>query len=256
MHEMFELVEDRQEWLLTELSKHRRIATKQAAGELGVSVDTIRRDLRLLNQKGLLKRVHGGALPVSQIASSFSEREATLSHERNLLAKAVTQRLSPGQVIGLDGGTTATEIAANIAQWLDITIVTNNPAATLAFADHQSVQVVMVGGNVDLTWMTTTGPQAVDMIRGFHLDLAIIGTCAFDPLAGASTQSRHEIPTKQAFLTSAAETLLPVETAKLDSVAPFHIADCNEVEVMIVEEMVTSDHRERLQNSDTTITWT
>lgn len=233
----FELVDDRHEHLLNDLRKHRTITTNTAAEELGVSVDTIRRDLRLLHDRGLLRRVHGGAVQLSPLSPSFTGRVSDDSAERSKLADAVVRRFQAGQVIGLDAGTTTTEIAARIPQSLEITIVTNNPAAAIALADHQSAHVVLLGGDVDLRWMATTGPTTVDAIRGYHLDLAVVGACSFDHTAGATTRSQHEVATKRALLTAAAETLMPLETSKLSTIAPFRIADATEVGIVVVEDV-------------------
>lgn len=235
-----ELVVDRHEHLLTVLSERRKITTNAAASDLGVSVDTIRRDLRLLHERGLLRRVHGGAVPLSALSPSYSGRSSDDSTERTKLAEAVAQRLRSGQVVGLDAGTTTTEIAARLPLTLEITIVTNNPAAATALADHPNANVILVGGNVDLRWMATTGPLAVDTIRSHHFDLAIVGACSFDPMAGATTRSQHEVATKQALIQAAAETVMPLESSKLNTVAPFRVASASDIGITIVE-----DHTDR-----------
>ena len=231
-----ELVAERHQRLIAVLSEHRKIATNAAADELGVSVDTIRRDLRILHDRGLLRRVHGGAVPLSPLSPSYSGRTSDDSRERTKLADGLVQRFRSGQVIGLDAGTTTTEIAARLPVTLEITIVTNNPAAATALADHPTAQVILIGGEVDLRWMATTGPTAVDAIRRHHLDLAIVGACSFDPTAGATTRSHHEVATKQALLAAATQTVIPLESSKLGTIAPFHIAAAHDVEITVVED--------------------
>ncbi|MEM9746037.1 MAG: DeoR family transcriptional regulator [Actinomycetota bacterium] len=90
-----ELVADRHEWLLARLTERRRVTTNDAAADLGVSVDTVRRDLRLLHDRGLVRRVHGGAVPVSPLSSSFAGRALDDSPERTHLAAAILDRLRP-----------------------------------------------------------------------------------------------------------------------------------------------------------------
>lgn len=219
------LVAARHEWLLDRVVEHHRVSTNAAASALDVSVDTIRRDLRQLHDRGLLRRVHGGAVRVSPLSSSFTGRASDASPERSRLADAIISRFRPGHVIGLDAGTTTTEIAARLPQALEITIVTNNPAVTIALADHPCASVVLVGGDVDLQWMATTGTSAVDAIRDHHLDIAIVGVCSFDLLAGATTRSRNEVHTKRALVEASAETLIPLESAKFGTVSTFRVAD-------------------------------
>jgi DeoR/GlpR family transcriptional regulator of sugar metabolism len=147
----------------------------------------------------------------------------------------VAARFRSGEVIGLDAGSTNVEVARQIPQTLEITIVTNNPAAATALADHRSVSVILLGGNVDLRWMATTGAETVDGWRSYRLDLAVLGACAFDPTAGASTRSQHEVATKRAMIAAAAETVLPISTEKLGTSAPFHVVDTDDVHALFVE---------------------
>lgn len=230
-----DLVDERRSWLLERLAQRRRVATNEAADLLEVSVDTVRRDLRALHDRGLLRRVHGGAVPLSPLAPSFSGRTADDSPRRAALADAVVRTFRSGQLIGLDAGTTTTRIAACLPTSLEVTIVTNNPAAALALADHPAARVILVGGQVDLTWMATTGPAAVDAIREYHLDLAVVGVCAFDADHGAATRSRDEVATKRAFMAAAAETVMPLESSKLGTVAPFRICGTDAVDRVVIE---------------------
>lgn len=231
---------DRHAWLLERLAADRRLLTNDIATTLGVSVDTVRRDLRALHDQGLLRRVHGGAVPASPLAPSFSGRASEDAGERDRLADAIVDRLRPGQVIGLDAGTTGASIAAKIPTSLEITIVTNGPAAALALADHPNATVVLLGGEVDLTWMATVGSSVVDALRGYHLDLAVVGVCSFDLEAGATTRSAREVSTKQAMIAAAAETIVAVESAKLGTVAPFAVAPADAVTVVVAGDHVAN----------------
>lgn len=234
------LVPDRHDWLLQQLAQRRRLSTNAIADELGVSVDTIRRDFRVLHERGQLRRVHGGAVQISPLSPSFTGRTSDASPERARLADAIAQQFRPGQVIGLDAGTTTTEIASRIAPSLAVTIVTNNPVAATVLADHQHASVILIGGDVDLQWMATTGPAAVDTIRSHHLDLAIVGVCSFDLTAGATTRSQHEIATKQALIASAAVTLVPLEADKFGTVAPFALAGPTDVGLVVSADRMDS----------------
>jgi DeoR/GlpR family transcriptional regulator of sugar metabolism len=250
---MVDLVATRHDWLLERVASQQRVGTNSAAEELGVSVDTIRRDLRHLHDSGLIRRVHGGAVRLSPLSPSFTGRASDPSAERVRLADAIISRLRPGQVIGLDAGTTTTEIASRLPRSLHITIVTNNPAAAVGLADHPYASVILVGGDVDLRWMATTGATAVDAIRDHQLDLSIVGVCSYDPDAGATTRSHLEVATKRALIEAAAETLVPVESGKLGTTAPFRITDATDLEVLAVAEAEPSV-LERCRSAGITVT--
>lgn len=231
--EAVDLAHERQRWLLDQLDVHRRVITTEAAERLGVSVDSIRRDLRTLHRKGLARRVHGGAVPVSTLAPSFRGRSEEDQPARVAVAEAIVARLGPGQVIGLDAGSTSVEIAHRLPPSLPVTVVTNGPAVAVALADHPSVEVILLGGAMDLTWMAATGPSVVDAWRALHLDVAVVGVCGFDPSSGATTRSSNEVATKQALAAAAAEIIVPVQAKKLGSIAPFHVLDAERVDVLV-----------------------
>lgn len=244
------LVDGRHQYLLEKIHEDRRVLTNEAADDLDVSVDTIRRDLRTLHDRGLVRRVHGGAVPVSQLPDSFTERRSISSPVRPVLASAVVDRFRANQLIGLDAGSTTVEIASMIPQTLGVTVVTNSPPVAVALADHRSAKVILLGGSVDLTWMACTGPEVVDSWRNYNLDLAIVGACGFDPQVGASTGSQNEVSTKRALIEAATETLVPLQAEKLGTRAPFHFADAASIEAVITEAATDPAILDRCREAD------
>ncbi len=230
-----ELVEQRHEWLLEQVAKERRVMTADVAAHLGVSVDTIRRDLRNLHDRGLVRRVHGGAVPIARLPASFEGRLNEDSNGVNVLAAEIVSRFKPGQVIGLDGGSTCVDVAAMIPPSLEVTIVTNNPAAAVALTGHAHVSVILLGGQVDLTWMTTTGSETVDAWRNYRLDLGVLGVCGFDVETGLTTNSPSEVATKRALIESSTDVIVPVHQDKLGVVAPFAVAELDAVDIVVTE---------------------
>ncbi len=228
------LVAERRTQILETLDADRRVDTAALAARFDTSVDTIRRDLRALDRDGRLQRVHGGALPTVATSASYNGRRRDSGSARQRLAAAIVDRLEPGQVVGLDAGTTTTEIAALIPPDLAITVVTNGPSVALALADHPSATVRLVGGHLDLTWMAATGAEAVDAISEHHLDLAVVGVCALDADAGLMTRSTHEVATKRAFIAAAAHTVIPAESPKVETLAPYRIANVDDVSTILL----------------------
>lgn len=221
----------------------------EAATDLGVSVDTIRRDLRALHDQGLLRRVHGGAVPASRLPQSFTERSQDAGAAHSKLAGAIVKRFRPGHVVGLDAGSTSVEIASLIPPTLAVTVVTNSPAVAVALSNHRATEVVLLGGYVDLNWMAAVGPETVDGWRSFRLDLGIVGSCGFDPVTGVTTNSHAEVATKRALIQSAAETIIAVQAEKFGTAAPYVIARVAEFDVVIVESLIDQDLLQSLRES-------
>ena len=235
------LVEERRRWLVDLLAERQRIVTNDAAEELGVSVDTVRRDLRALDAGGALRRVHGGAVARSSLPASFTGRRSSPDDARTRLAAAVIERIRPRMVVGLDAGTTNIEVARLLPRDLAVTIVTNSPPAAAELAGHPSARVVLIGGVVDLEWMATTGPDAVAAWAGYRLDLGVVGMCALDPALGASTNSLAEVATKRAIMAAAAEVVVPAQLDKLATTASFVVCPMSEIDAVITESDADPD---------------
>ena len=106
---------------------------KELSEELGVSEDTIRRDLRKPAHEGLLLRVHGGALPASPAMGNFAERENIRHDGAIAIGRAAASMVQQAQVVILDGGTTSREVARHLPQQLKATVVTHSPPLRLSF---------------------------------------------------------------------------------------------------------------------------
>src|SRR5579859_5323127 len=128
------LTSQRKEYLLDLLRKTGQIVAKSVSQELGLSEDTIRRDLRDLAAEGRLQRVHGGALPASPAVASLEIREQVSIDGKAAIGRAAAGMIRPGQLVMLDGGTTAIQIARHLPADLAATIVTHSPAVAMELA--------------------------------------------------------------------------------------------------------------------------
>jgi DeoR/GlpR family transcriptional regulator of sugar metabolism len=244
-----ELSAERRARLLDQLQATGRLVTSDVAAGSGVSVDTIRRDLVALEELGQARRVHGGAVLHSSLPRSFRERTRDAGARTGELAQLIVNRLRPGQVVGLDAGTTGVEIARRIPLELELTVVTTSPPAAVALEHHTRLAVVQVGGVLDLTWMAVTGAEAVDAIGAFRLDVAILGACAVHPEAGVTTSSLGEVETKRAWIRAGAEVIVPAGPEKIDRVAPFVVCPLGELSVLVCSDELPDRSRRRYRRS-------
>ncbi len=142
------LTTQRKQLLLARLAAEGQIVAKDLAQELGTSEDTIRRDLRELAAAGKLQRVHGGALPASAALGDLRVREQVSVDDKIALGRAGAALIQPGQVVILDGGTTAIQIARHLPPGLRATIVTHSPNVAIEAAAHPQVEILMLGGRL------------------------------------------------------------------------------------------------------------
>ena len=156
------LTAQRKKLILSRLTAEGQIVAKELAQELGTSEDTIRRDLRELAQGGKLQRVHGGALPASAAVGDLKVREQVSTRDKSELGRAGASMIRPNQVVILDGGTTALQVACHLAPDLHATIVTHSPTVAVEAAKHPYVDIIMLGGRLFRHSMVNVGAAVID----------------------------------------------------------------------------------------------
>ena len=233
------LTEERKALILERLHRDGRVLATPLAGELRVSEDTVRRDLRELAAEGQLKRVHGGALPLSRAAvAPVAERARETSAEKRALAAAAARLAAPGQAIILDGGTTNLLVAELLAPDLSATVITNSPAIALALGAHPRLEVVLTGGRLLPRAGTVAGPEAIQALRAVRADLCFLGLCSIDVEVGITCAEREETFVKRAMIEGAGEVVALATADKLDAVAAHVVAPAAEVTRLLVPDTV------------------
>jgi DeoR/GlpR family transcriptional regulator of sugar metabolism len=233
------LTEERKERILELLRQEGRVLAASLAGAFGVSEDTVRRDLRELAAEGRLKRVHGGALPLSRAAAaSLSERGQADVAEKRALAAAGARLAMDGQTLLLDGGTTNLLLAEALPQDLAATVITTSPAIALALAGRPRLEVVLPGGRLLPGTGTLAGPDTVAALRAVRADLCFLGVCSLDAEVGVTCGEREETFVKRALIESAGEVIALATADKLDAVAAHVVAPAAEVTRLLVPEAV------------------
>jgi DeoR/GlpR family transcriptional regulator of sugar metabolism len=235
------LASQRKEYLLGVLKATGQIIAKSVSQELGLSEDTIRRDLRELASEGRLQRVHGGALPASAAVGDFAARQQLAPDGKVAIGRAAAKLVRPGQVVILDGGTTTLQLARHLPPDLKATVVTHSPTIAVALVEHPSIEVVLIGGRLFKHSVVAVGAAAIEAIARIRADLYFMGVTGIHPQAGLSTGDLEEAHIKRALIASAAETYVLVSAEKLNAASPYVIAAITEVDGMIVEPGVPAE---------------
>jgi DeoR/GlpR family transcriptional regulator of sugar metabolism len=234
------LTRQRKELLLARLRQDGQIVAKSLSEELGLSEDTIRRDLRELASEGLLQRVHGGALPLapdlpaSPAMGSFTERQHISSDAKPAIARAAAAMIQPGQVVFIDGGTTAVQLARALPPTLNCTVVTHSPSIAVELAAHPLIDVIVIGGRLFKHSIVAMGPSALDAIAQIRTDIYFMGVCSLHPESGISTGDFDEAGVKRAICAMARRTVVLASPEKLDTASPYQIAPLARVGAIIV----------------------
>lgn len=235
------LARQRKAYLLEVLANTGQIIAKSVSGELGLSEDTIRRDLRELASEGRLQRVHGGALPASPAVGDFAAREQLAPDGKAAIGRAAARLVRSGQVVILDGGTTALQVATHLPLGLSATVVTHSPTIAVALVEHPSIEVVLIGGRLFKHSVVAVGAAAIEAIARIRADLYFMGVTGIHPHAGLSTGDLEESHVKRALLASAAETYVLVSGEKLNAASPYVIGAIGDVAGIIVEPGISAE---------------
>lgn len=224
----------RKKRILDSLRQTGAVVAKELSEELGVSEDTIRRDLRELAAEGLLLRVHGGALPASPAVGNFATRLNLATDEKKMIGRAAAAMIRPGQVVILDGGTTAVQIARHLPANLTATVVTHSPTIAVELVDHPSIEVILIGGRLFKHSVVAVGAPAIENISRIRADTYFMGVTGIHAEAGLTTGDFEEAHVKRALSASAAETIVLASSEKLNAVSPYVIAPISSIAGIIV----------------------
>ena len=223
------------------LRRDGRLVAKTFSQELGVSEDTIRRDLRELASEGLLQRVHGGALPASSAVADFGSREVTASNAKTILGRAAARLIRPGQIVFLDGGTTNIQLARHLPLDLKATIVTHSPSIAVELARHPLVEVELVGGHLFKHSVVAVGAISAEAIAKIRVDAFFMGVTGLHPETGATTGNREEAAIKRLIAQQSAETIVLATREKLGAASPYDIVPLAEISTMVTEAGLVSE---------------
>jgi DeoR/GlpR family transcriptional regulator of sugar metabolism len=223
------------------------------AGELSVAEETIRRDLKLLDQQGILIRTHGGAVRVEADSAAnrtleipFEQRRRMLSAQKRAIATEAAKRVGDSLTIALDGSTTAWELAAHLDN-PGLTIITNSLMVTTLLAAKAGPQIISVGGTLDRALMMFTGMIAVEGMRHVHVDLFLCSCSGIDTVRGFSEPSESCAQFKRHLMKTADRTILLADSSKFSLRAPVFFAVPEDVEELITDAAAPPTSIEKLK---------
>ncbi len=229
------LAAQRRDLLVERLRTDGRLVAKDLAAELGVSEDSVRRDLRELAAVGLCQRVYGGALPVSPAIADHAGRERVEPASKERVAVAAARLVAPGSTVILDGGTTALAVVRALPLDLDATVVTHSPTVAAALVDHRDVEVFLLGGRLFKHSLVTCGAAAVEAAQAVTADVFLLGVTGVHHEAGLTTGDADEAAMKRALARRAADTYVLASAEKIGAASRFAVLPLTEVTAVVTD---------------------
>jgi len=234
---------ERQQRIMAEARRVGRVEVASMADSLGVAAETVRRDLTALEQRGSLRRVHGGAIPVErlELEPTLATRSSRLTDVKRRIAARVLDELPTGGTVLLDSGTTTLAVVQLLPPDLDLTVVSNSVAAASALSSHPGVTLYLLGGRVRGTTGAAVGEWATAALDGLVVDLAVLGTNGFSAARGLTTPDQAESLVKAAMVRSARRVLVATDSSKAGDDHLHRFATLAEVDVLVTDTDLADD---------------
>ncbi|WP_340115500.1 DeoR/GlpR family DNA-binding transcription regulator [Pelagibius sp. 7325] len=215
----------RRERIAEAVRRYGKVSVEQLAARFKTSHETIRRDLGLLAETGVVQKFHGGAkLPRVQEEGPFRERMTLNAVGKRIVAGKVARLIEPGQTVFIDTGSTTLMCAEEIAKIGGLTVITNSTRIAAVLAEHGNRTVIfLLGGRFDGDNHETVGPTAISEIQSFHADHALITIGALDEAAGATDFNFDEAQIARAMMDNADNLIVAADASKFQRRAAFAV---------------------------------
>ena len=251
--EVFDSAQGRRSAILQRLNEDSAVNVNSLSREFGVSEVTIRKDLRILRERKLLIRVHGGAIMRTNVAAedeedrNFNFKRLVNAREKEAIGRAAAAHIKNGDTILIDSGTTALEVAKNLHHFHDLTIITNSINAMMEALKYKRFKVILLGGAVRESSYSTVGPLAESNLKLFYCDKLFLGVDSFSVEAGLSTPSVEEASTNQVMISRAREVYAVFDSSKLNKRALAFIATPDKIGTVITDSRLPTGVRNQLK---------
>jgi DeoR family fructose operon transcriptional repressor len=232
-----------------------RVEVNALAELLGVTPETVRRDLTTLERHGLLRRVHGGAIPVEKLGFEprLDERQERYTAEKERIAKTAVDELPNEGVILLDAGSTTQLLAENLPRDRELTVVTNSIAVATVVAKRDNLSLYLLGGRVRGRTLAAVGEWATHALGGIHVDVAFIGTNGLSVRRGLTTPDQDEAMVKRAMVTAARRVVVLCDHTKIGTDHFAQFAPLDAVDTVITDIGLDAETAADIEAAGTTV---
>ncbi|MEU2428097.1 MULTISPECIES: DeoR/GlpR family DNA-binding transcription regulator [unclassified Streptomyces] len=246
---------ERQQQILRLAREGGRVDVLSLADEFQVTAETIRRDLKALDRAGLVRRVHGGAIPAGRLdfEPDLAERESTAADEKDRIARAALAELPEDGSVILDAGSTVARLAAAFPLECSLTVVTHALPAAARLADHPGIDLHLVGGRVRQRTRAAVDAWALRAYGEIRADVVFLGANGFSAAAGLTTPDLAEAAVKRALVAAARRVVLLADSAKHGAEHFARFADLTDVDLLITDSGLSPEDAAAIEAAGTEV---
>lgn len=229
---------ERHQRILGMLKSNQSVAANDLADLLDVSRETVRRDLLELEEKGLIERVHGGAvLPDQQSEPPFNIRRDAQARAKQDIARKAVSLIEPGMSLFIDAGTTTSAFSQILSKISGIMVVTNSIEISQTIKTSEAdIDFILIGGRLSSDVPATYGEVAISDIRRFHLDMAIVSPVALHPDKGAFSYDFSEAEVARTMIEQAQANVFLCDRTKLSKTNRVRICDAETIDILVTDK--------------------
>jgi DeoR/GlpR family transcriptional regulator of sugar metabolism len=243
------LPSQRRQAILAEIRAQTAVSAEALARRYGVSVETIRRDLRSLDGEGLLTRVYGGATKPSVRSNegSFTSRSARNIDRKRAIAALAASLVGPDETLILDVGTTALEVARALPMAFRGRVLTNSVPVAMELSSRDGVDVLICGGQVRAGDAACSGAHAEAFFSEIYADRAFLGSGGVHVQAGLTDYYPSEVVVRRTIIAHSAESYVLADSSKLGVIAVHRVCSLDRVTAVITDDHENATDYEALE---------
>ena len=227
---------ERQNDILAAARSQGRVSVDLLASSFSVTPQTIRRDLNDLCQRGLLTRIHGGAMPAKSISNvAYEERRNLAATEKAVIGAAAAAEIPENSSLALNIGTTTEQVARALYNHRGLVVITNNLNVVNILNGSPAKELILAGGVVRQSDGAIVGEAAVEFMRQFKVDCAVIGASALDQDGTVLDYDYREVLVARAIIENARRTILVADHNKFDRSAPVRICGLDQIHMFVTD---------------------
>ena len=240
----------RHEYILEALKNSEKVTVADLVSGLGVSDETVRRDLKDLESQGLLRRYHGGAMSVGQIRDEpIRQRAQKSAKEKITIAQKAVELISDRTSIFLDTGSTTEALAKQLGRFSDLKLYTNSLNVAHAAREHFGVSVFVTPGQLRKVELDLVGYDTVDYIRNYLFDIVFMGIAGVDAERGFMDFEEDEARIRQALMKSARSKVVLADSSKFGKTANICTAKFETIDRLVTDSKPKADFKSTFDRS-------
>lgn len=243
--------DERKDLILNYLQEKKKVKIIEISSKLKVSRETVRKDLYELEEAGLIKKVHGGAvLDESNKESMYDKRRDLNEHEKDLIAEVALNFVEDGDTIYLDYGTTTYKLAEKLIRKKDLTVVTNTLPIIKLLLEHDGIDIVIPGGRVRRNEFSLLGPTALEVLENIYVDIGFFGCGGINVSSGVTNYYEDEVEISKKMINHSSQSIVLADFSKIGITAYKKTADFSDIDVLITNSLKNIELKNDLEAND------